>query len=206
VAATTRYIVRIDFNGGDSMRILIAGLLGAIAMFVWTSVAHLATPLAYIGFSAIPNEAPVLSAMESSIGAKPGLYFYPWANPRDPHAMDTASRLERTHGHGLLLYHPANTALDDNMAPMLVGEFLKQFVQALIAAFIVSLMVGASFLRRWGAVVLIGVSAAIATNVSYWNWYSFPLDYTLAAVFTEIVSALFAGLAIAWWLGRARTA
>jgi hypothetical protein len=184
------------------MRILIAALLGALAMFAWTSVAHLATPLAYIGFSPIPNEAPVLSAMESSIGAKPGLYFYPWLDPKDPHAMDKGALLERAHGHGLLLYHPANTAMDDNMMPMLGGEFAKQFVQALIAAFIVSLMVGASFVTRWGAVVLIGVSAAIATNFSYWNWYGFPLDYTLAAMTIEIVSAICAGLVIAWWMGR----
>ena len=187
------------------MRILIAALLGALAMFAWTSVAHRATPLAYIGFSPIPNEAPVLSAMESSIGAKPGLYFYPWLDPKDPHAMDKGALLERAPGHGLLLYHPANIQMDDNMMPMLATEFAKQFVQALIAAFIVSLMVGASFATRWGAVVLIGVSASIATNVSYWNWYGFPLDYTLAAMTIEIVSAICAGVVIAWWMGR-RTA
>src|SRR5580704_16351603 len=80
-------IVGSPLSKGDSMRILIAALLGAIAMFAWTSVAHMATPLAYIGFSPIPNEAPVLSAMETNIGAKPGLYFYPWLDPKDPHAM-----------------------------------------------------------------------------------------------------------------------
>ena len=39
------------------MRILLAGLAGAVAMFIWTSIAHMATPLGTIGFSQIPNEA-----------------------------------------------------------------------------------------------------------------------------------------------------
>ena len=41
------------------MRIFLAGLLGAIAMFVWTSIAHVATPLATIGISKIQNEPAV---------------------------------------------------------------------------------------------------------------------------------------------------
>jgi hypothetical protein len=49
------------------------------------------------------------------------------------------------------------------------------------------------------------VSSAIAVNVSYWNWYNFPLDYTLAAITMELVSGIVAGAAIAFWLGR-RTA
>jgi hypothetical protein len=33
--------------------------------------------------------------------------------------------------------------------------------------------------------------------VSYWNWYGFPFDYTMAQIVIEVVSALVAGLAIA---------
>ncbi|HEY1631113.1 MAG TPA: hypothetical protein VGF56_07340 [Rhizomicrobium sp.] len=187
------------------MRILIAGFLGSIAMFAWMSIAHMATPLSSTGFSQIPNEAPVLQAMESSI-AKPGLYIYPWTDPKDPAAMAKMQAAEKAHGHGLLLYTPANGARDESMAPMLIQEYLKEFVQALIASFIVAGMGAASFARRWGTVVLIGVTAAIATNISYWTWYHFPLDFTLAAIFMEIVSGVVAGLPIAWWLGRTRRA
>ena len=47
-----------------------------------------------------------------------------------------------------------------------------------------------------------GIAATITTNVSYWLWYGFPLDYTLAALVTEAIGYFAAGLAIAWWLGR----
>ena len=55
------------------MRILLAGVLGGIAMFVWTSIAHMALPLGEAGINEIPNESVVLSAMQSSIGEKTGL-------------------------------------------------------------------------------------------------------------------------------------
>ncbi len=178
------------------MRILLAALAGAVAMFVWTSIAHVATPLGYTGFSQIPNEAAVLHTMTDSIGAKPGLYFFPWINPTDPKAMEKSAALEKTNPSGLLLYRPTGAGMGSDMAPMLIKEFLKQFVQALIAAWIVS-MIAAGYVTRVGVVTLIGVSAAIATNVSYWNWYGFPSDFTCAAILTEIVSGLVAGLAIA---------
>jgi hypothetical protein len=186
------------------MRIFLAALAGAVAMFVWTSIAHVATPLGVIGFSQIPNEAAVLQTMDSSIGAKPGLYFFPWVDPRDPNMMAKTDALEKAHGHGLLVYQGPGQNIDGDMMPMLIKEFIKQFVQALIAAWIVS-MIAAGYATRVGVVALIGVSASVATNVSYWNWYGFSLDYTAAQVFIEIMSGLVAGLAIAAVL-RPRTA
>ena len=59
------------------MKILLAGLLGAVAMFIWTSIAHMALPLGEAGISEIPNEQAVLAVMQSNIGEKSGLYFFP---------------------------------------------------------------------------------------------------------------------------------
>ena len=58
-------------------RVLLASILGAIAMFAWTSIAHMVLPLGATGVSQIPNETPVLSAMNASIGTQHGLYMYP---------------------------------------------------------------------------------------------------------------------------------
>ena len=59
------------------MRILLAGVLGGIVMFLWTSIAHMALPLGEAGINEIPNESAVLNAMPSSIGDKTGLYIFP---------------------------------------------------------------------------------------------------------------------------------
>ena len=58
-------------------RIFLAALLGAIAMFIWTSIAHMALPLGEAGIREIPNEAAVLSAMQSSIAERPDSIFSP---------------------------------------------------------------------------------------------------------------------------------
>jgi hypothetical protein len=178
------------------MRILLAGLAGAIAMFLWTAIAHMATPLGAVGFHQVPNEPAVLKTMNDSIGMKQGLYFFPWVDMNDPKAMEKSEALEKTNPSGMLLYRGPGQGMDANMTPMLIKEFLKQFVQALIAAWIAS-MIAASFMTRVCVVAGIGISAAIATNVSYWNWYGFPLDFTEAAIIIEIVSAVVAGIAIA---------
>ena len=183
------------------MRILLAALAGAVAMFLWTGVAHMATPLGQVGFSQMPNEASVIDPMGVSIGNKPGLYIFPWVDPNDPKMMEKYAELTKTSPSGMLLYRPAPDMMGADMTPMLIKEFIKQFVQALIAAWIVS-MIAASFIMRTGIVTAIGVSAAIATNISYWNWYGFPFDYTMAQLFIEIVSAIVAGLAISAVLGR----
>ncbi len=43
------------------MKILLAGILGAVAMFIWTAIAHMALPLGEAGIGEIPNESAVLS-------------------------------------------------------------------------------------------------------------------------------------------------
>ena len=184
-----------------TMRVLIAGLLGGIAMFIWSSVAHVVLPLGQVGFTKMPNEAAVLAAAQASNGSKDGLYFFPWVDPKDPQMMQKEAAAIKAHPSGLLLYHPPGHGMTDMAAP-LVAEFVKQLLQALIAAFLVSLAVVGSYWGRVGFVALIGVIAGVTTNVSYWIWYGFPVDYSLAAVVIELLDYVAAGFAIAWWLGR----
>lgn len=186
------------------MRILLAALAGAVAMFLWTAVAHMATPLGEIGFQQMPNEQPMLRQMSQSVGDTSGFYIFPWTSPDDPDRMATMQKLEKIHPSGMLLYRGVSHGMGSDMTPMLIKEFLKQFVQCLIWAWIAS-MLALSFGMRASAVVAMSVTGAIATNVSYWNWYGFPLDYTMAQITIEIVSGIVAGLAISAVLGRRTT-
>jgi hypothetical protein len=66
-----------DFPFLFDMRILLAGIMGGIVMFVWTSIAHMPLPRGEAGIAAISNESAMLNAMQSSIGDKTGLYIFP---------------------------------------------------------------------------------------------------------------------------------
>jgi hypothetical protein len=177
-------------------RVLIAGVLGALAMFVWTSVAHMFTPLGQIGMLSIPNEDSVLVPMQTAMGDKAGLYFFPGVDVNDPNGMTAYEEKAKTVPWGILIYHPPGP--DAGMSPMqLVAEFVKELAQTLIAAFLLSLTVIATYLMRVVFVSLISVSAALSTNVSYLIWYKFPADYTLGYMSIEIISGIVAGLVIA---------
>ena len=177
-------------------RVLIAGVLGGIAMFVWTSVAHMFTPLGQIGMLSIPNEDSVLVPMQAAMGDKAGMYFFPGVDVNDPNGMTAYEEKAKTAPWGIMIYHPPGA--DAGMSPtQLVAEFAKELVQTLIAAFLLSLTVIATYLMRVTFVTLISISAALSTNVSYLIWYKFPLDYTLGYMSIEVISGIVAGLVIA---------
>ncbi|HXZ29227.1 MAG TPA: hypothetical protein VEG08_14630 [Terriglobales bacterium] len=183
-------------------RILLAGLLGGIAMFAWTSLAHLVLPLGEIGVQEIPNEAPVLAAMQSALGQGSGLYYFPGmgvgpnaTREQKSAAMNDYQKKLDANPSGILIYRPAASvkALD----PRQLGiEFLTEFLEVLLAAFLLA-QTRLGYLGRVGFFLVAGILAALATNVSYWNWYGFPTNYTEAYMTTQIVGYLCAGLVAA---------
>ena len=46
-------------------RIVLAGVLGGIAMFIWTSLAHMVLPIGQTNVREIPNESAVLAARKA---------------------------------------------------------------------------------------------------------------------------------------------
>lgn len=182
------------------MRVLLAAIAGAVAMFIWMSIAHMATPLASVGIDQIPNEGQVISALQNSMAGKQGLYIYPWMDPKDPNGMKKLGEKLKTTPHGILIYNPPGAV---GMTPgMMAGEFGKEFVLSLIAAFLLSQAVLGGYLTRVGFVSLIGLAGTLTTNPSYMIWYGFPANYTLAYGFIDFFGFVIAGLAIAAIVGR----
>jgi hypothetical protein len=183
-------------------RILLAGVLGGIAMFVWASLAHMVLPLGQTGIKEIPNEASVLSALHSSLGEKSGLYMFPGmelgANPtreQQHAAMEHYGEKLAANPSGLLVYHPPGAKA---LTPgQLVTEFLTEVLEALIVVFLLAHTRLTSFGSRVGFVTLAGVLAAITTNISYWNWYGFPGSYTAAYMTIEMIGYVIVGIVAA---------
>jgi hypothetical protein len=183
-------------------RVLLAGLLGGIAMFAWTSLAHMVLPLGDAGVKEIPNEQGVLSAMQASLGAAPGFYFFPGTGlgpdatmQQKRAAMDQYGQKLAVNPSGILIYHPAGAT--PMTAGQLATEFLTELIEALLAVILLSQTRLTSFASRLGFVIVAGMLATIATNVSYWNWYGFPATYTAAYMMTGIVCFICLGLVAA---------
>src|SRR6267142_2417847 len=114
-------------------RIILAGVLGGIAMFIWTSIAHMVLPLGEAGLQEIPNESAVLTAMQSSIGGKSGLYFFPGTGlgpeatkEQKEEAMNQMEAKMAANPSGLLMYHPPGRVF--SLGKGLTIEFLTELL------------------------------------------------------------------------------
>jgi hypothetical protein len=181
-----------------SGKILLAALVGAILMYVWSSGAHM-SPLAMIGIKSMPNEGPALSALTQATGDKPGLYHFPYADAKSKTFMKDMETAMKTKPSGILVYRPAGAPM---MTPtQLIGEFVLELFETLLAVWLLTRTGASSFGARVGVMAGIGVLAAVVTNMSYWIWYAYPLDYTLANMVIEFGKFLFAGVGAAFILG-----
>jgi hypothetical protein len=181
------------------MRILLAGVLGGIGMFVWTSIAHMALPLGEAGINEISNESAVLSAMQSNIGDKTGLYIFPGlgvgkdaTREQKNEAMKQMQQKIAANPSGILMYHPPGRHFA--FGKSLAVEFSTEVLQAILAIWLLAQTRIDSFAGRVGFVLIAGILAAITTNVSYWNWYGFPEVYTASYILIEIVGFALVGV------------
>jgi hypothetical protein len=183
-------------------RIILAGVLGGIAMFIWTSIAHMVLPLGEAGIGEIPNEAAVLAAMQTSIGQQSGLYIFPGLgvgpNPSREQRSEAMKHVEEKlagNPSGLLMYHPPGRSF--TFGKWLGIEFATELLESILAVFLLAQTRFATFGARVGFVTVTGILAATATNVSYWNWYGFPCVYTASYMSIQIIGFLCVGIVAA---------
>ena len=180
-------------------RILLAGVLGGIAMFIWSSIAHMVLPLGEAGIKEIPNEQPVLSAMQAGLGQTSGIYMFPGMGVGPDASQQQRNAAMQQYGQklaanpsGLLIYHPPGMPA---LTPrQLATEFFTEFAEALLLAILLSQMAARGFGSRMGLVLAIALVGVITTNIPYWNWYGFPLSYTFPYACTQIIGYLIAGV------------
>ena len=183
-------------------RLLIAGLIGGIAMFIWSSLAHTVLPLGETGLSMVAPDSAVAATLQGELGDKAGLYGFPGV-AGDPHrdeaAMAAMTEKMKTGASGLIIYH--QPGYNPPMTTLMAKELVLEIVQSLILAWLLAGLAAAGLGVRTATAALIGVAVAIGTNGSYWTWWGFPTDYTLAAMLIQVVGYTLAGLAIALVLG-----
>lgn len=187
-------------------RIILAGVLGGIAMFIWTSIAHMALPLGQVGVREIPNESVVIDALHTNLGEKRGLYIFPGLgagpNPSREEKREAMSKMGEklaNNPSGLLVYHARRPL---KLARLLGVEFATELLEAILVVSLLAQTRLFTFVGRVSFVTAAGILAALATNVSYWNWYGFPKRYTVAYMFIQVVGFLCVGLVAALVLKR----
>ena len=182
-------------------RAFVAAILGGIAMFIWSFIAHDLLPLGETGMREFKDEAAMLDALKTNLGDAHGLYHFPGhkAGPNATRqeksdAMKRAMEKAASGPSGVLLYHSTR---EFSFGKLLGIEFATELLEAMLVVFLLTQTGIESFSGRIGFVFVAGILAAITTNIPYWNWYGFPSNYTAAYMSIEIIGFLCVGLVAA---------
>ena len=188
------------------MRIIIAGLIGGIVLFIWGAVAHMALPIGEMGMKVAANQDATIATLQAAGDQGAGVYMIPGMAPeawRDEAARNAFIEKYRTSPSAFVVYDPAGNPAMASMGPNLVKQFVSDYFVALLAAWIMA--AGAfSFGTRVAMGAAMGLIAWFSISVPYWNWYQFPMDFTIGALLDSGLGLLIASIPMAWWLGRRR--
>jgi len=184
-------------------RVIAAGLAGAVAMFIWGALSHLAL-LKGAGFTRLPNEEIVVAALRTSI-SEDGLYFFPSPDfSGKTTAAETAAweAQFRAGPTGMIVYHRSGGS---PVSPKkLLLQFLSELFAAGIGGFVLSLIV-APYWKRVLVMGLLGAFSCLSVSAIYWNWYGFPHAFFLAQCVDKVLGWLLAGSVMAAIVPEART-
>lgn len=169
-------------------------LLGAFVWFIWGAVSWTVLPWHAKTVKHLPEEQLITDTLKTVI-TEPGFYVFPHGTNPDG-TVDQKSWAEkyRRGPVGNLIFSPVGSE------PMGFSHFLFGFMGAMFVAcatmFILYMSRGRinAVLPRAFVVMIVGVIVAFSAHFPYWNWFNFPLDFTLVSMADSLISFLLLGL------------
>jgi len=185
-------------------RILIAGVAGAIVLFVWSSISWMVIP--WHRMEKLPAEAAVAQTLRVANTEK-GVYWLPGIDfsidqsaltGAETTAMQDAWKQAYKDGPIVMIaYDP------DGTSPLRIMKFITGFVLDFFVAAVAAilLMLAAPSLPglpgRVIFVVLLGVYTVFGANLMNWNWMNYPLKFTLEIAGDTLVASALLGVTLA---------
>ncbi|MBK7874291.1 MAG: hypothetical protein IPJ77_00795 [Planctomycetes bacterium] len=173
-------------------RIILAAILGGIALFVWGAIAHMALPLGTMGMANLPGgETQVADALRANV-TQPGVYRLPaWDEQRmsDSAYRDELAAKVKAGPSGLLIVVPKDGLAGETIQYLHEGAVCIGL--ALLAAFLILVAGGLSAL--WARIlfcVLLASFGLLQTEARFWNWYQYPDAFIVAQVIDKVVAGV----------------
>jgi len=178
-------------------RILLAGVVGGLLMFIWSAVAWMALPIHTSTIAALANEDSVMTAMKSGMDRK-SVYMFP-AHPKsgDPSGADLWKKKFNQGPIGMVVYSPAGAS--DMMLPQMGIGLLDSILTAMLAAWLLSRSTAekSGFFARVMFCGTLGLFICLAVHVANWNWLMYPVDYTTGWIADSLIGWVIGGIGIA---------
>ncbi len=184
-------------------KIVLAGLAGGFAVFLWGFLSHMLLPVGTMGFTQMPVNSPLLEAMKQNLTDE-GLYAFPGleVGRKQTEAEDAVWAGKYKMGpNGLLLYHPVGV---DPISPRrLAIQLATDVFGALLLAYLLVAIAGSTgaqvpLAKMLRIAIAAGVFSWASIEIAYWNWYGFPYPFVLAELIDQVVGWALAALVMAW--------
>lgn len=177
------------------MKIGVGALLAGLVVFVWQFVSHVVIPLGEVGISGLPAEETLLESFRGNL-PEAGLYIFPGQLDDD---METLQEKYAKGPVGLLSYRPGG---GEAMEPAQLGRQL--ILDILAGAVLIWFLIraNATLSTAIGCGAALGLFALLTVSAPHWNWYSFPLSFTLAEGADAIIGWALGGAVAGWWINR----
>ena len=178
--------------------IIPSGVLGGLALFVWSFIAHL-PPIGTAGErTVLPEQGDVLLRTMTGVLRERAIYVLPGMG-EDKQAW--LARFEQGPA-AIVAYNPrpAEQAVGGRpFATWILIELATAILSGLLGAIVATSL--ARTLGYWSRVLVlasIGLIATIDIDASYWNWFAFPTSFLFAQLVDHVGGWFVAGLVMAW--------
>lgn len=184
-----------------TMRMIVAGLLGGLAMFVAGSITHMG--LGLVPVRSTPFEEQLGSVAQQTL-REPGVYLIP-GMPMDLQTRSAAEREQlmkdaqaRAESQPRLFLAYAPPAPKGFFTAQLVAQLVGDVMAAIAMALLLTLAQGpASYALRVLACTAGAVAGSLMTRLPYWNWYGFPSSFTERELLDDLIRAVAAAAVVA---------
>lgn len=159
--------------------IVLAGIFGAVILFVWNSFSWMVLPWHAESVHQFANENVVSKVIKDNV-KKSGIYLSEYNTP----SLDGSPQV-----FSVVSFHAKN-----GMQSQLIIYFLIEVICAFLVAFMVILLNSKYYFVRLGFILLFALTAAIFCQLPYWIWWHFPSNF---------IQVTFLDTLIAWFLAGA---
>ncbi|MBI1870630.1 MAG: hypothetical protein HYS07_05470 [Chlamydiae bacterium] len=183
------------------MKKLIGGVLGGVVLFIWGMISWMVLPWHNSTMASFTNEAAVETALMAN-APQQGIYVLPGCNHIDTSlSAEEKKALQKKNYEkmekGPFAFVVMNPQGTGTMARSMGRGLAIQILAALLMSCLVFRVGAERFSCRVGLVVMVALIAGIVCELPSWNWWGFPLPYTLVSMADLLIGWFLAGLVIA---------
>jgi hypothetical protein len=179
------------------MRIIIAGFLGAVVLFIWGFISWEVLPWNAQTMHKLSNEDAVMAVIKAG-NPESGTYSIPGMGDAKDEASKNAHMEKMKTGPTAMIEY-STTGMD--LPIYMLRGFIIYLLSAMIAASLLgklSWSLASKFSARVRFVMMIGIFLAIAGTFGDWAWYGTSMSFTLANALNTVIGWTLAGMVIAW--------